>query len=65
MSLLKTLSRSVNTAVKLPFAMTWDLMSLGNMGEGASTTKVLREHQARKHLDDVVEIVEKLKKVSR
>lgn len=61
MSLLKTICRSANTAAKLPFALAWDVISLGNMGEGASTAKVLREHQARKQLDDWAEIVEYMK----
>lgn len=60
MSILRTISRSVNTGLKLPFAMAWDVISLGNMGDGASTTKVLREHEARKQLDDATEILERL-----
>jgi hypothetical protein len=63
MSLFSTISRSVNTAVKLPFAMAWDVISLGNMGDGASTTNVLREHQARKQLDDAVEVVRRLREL--
>lgn len=65
MSLFRTLTRSLETAVKLPIAATWDVLSLGNMGDGASTTKVLREHQAKKQLDDVVEIIETLKRLER
>ena len=62
MSLFKTLARCANTAVKLPVAVAWDVVSLGNMGDGASTTKVLREHEQRKQLDDILEIIEKVKK---
>lgn len=58
MSIFRTLKRSANTAVKLPFAMAWDVISLGNMGDGASTTKVLREHEQRKRVDDVIEVLE-------
>ena len=65
MSLFRTLTRSLETAVKLPIAATWDVLSLGNMGDGASTTKVLREHQAKKQLDDVVEIIETLKRLEK
>ena len=63
MSLFRLLTRTVDTAVKLPVAAAWDVISLGNMGEGASTTKVLREHEARKRLDDYAEIAEKLKEL--
>lgn len=65
MSLLRLLTRSAHTAVKLPFAMAWDVISLGNMGDGASTSKVLREHEQRKHLDDATEIVERMGEIAR
>jgi len=58
MSIFRTLKRSANTAVKLPFSMAWDVISLGNMGDGASTTKVLREHEQRKRVDEVIEVLE-------
>lgn len=63
MSIFKTIARSANTAIKLPFAMAWDVISLGNMGEGASTTKVLEEHEARKFVDDTIEVLEAMQKV--
>ena len=59
------LKRSAETAVKLPFAMAWDLVSLGNMGDGASTTKVLREHEAKKRVDDFEEAIEKISKIAK
>ena len=37
MRILKFLERSAITAIKLPFAITWDIVSLGNMGEESST----------------------------
>lgn len=55
------LGRNLKTAIKLPFAMTWDCISLGNLGEGTSTGKVIREHEAEKQLDDVLDVVKKLK----
>ena len=58
MSIFKTIKRSVNTAARLPFAMAWDVVSLGNMGDGASTTKILREHEQRKQVDDLLEVLE-------
>ena len=65
MSLLRTIRRTANTAVKLPFAMAWDVISLGNMGDGASTSKVLREHEQRKQMDDVCEVLERLAEIAR
>ena len=58
MSIFRTIKRSINTAARLPFAMAWDVISLGNMGDGASTTKVLREHEQRKRVDEVIEVLE-------
>ena len=56
------LSRSIKTAAKLPFAMAWDCISLGNMGEGTSTGRIIAEHRAEKQIDDCLELVKKLKK---
>lgn len=55
--MLRLLKRTVTTAARLPFAIAWDVLSLGNMGEGASTTKVLREHEQQKQIDDAVEFM--------
>lgn len=55
------LKRTAVTAMKLPFAVAWDCISLGNMGEGASTSKVLREHEKRKQVDEVLEMVRQIK----
>ena len=63
MGLFNLLTRTVETAVKLPVAAAWDVISLGNMGEGSSTEKVLREHEARKKLDDYEEAAEKIRKI--
>lgn len=63
--MFKLLKRTAETAVKLPFAMAWDLISLGNMGDGASTSKVLREHEAKKQLDDLTEIIERVREIGR
>ena len=57
--MIRLIRRCTETAIKLPFAMTWDLISLGNMGETASTVKVLREHEAKKQLDDIMDIIER------
>lgn len=65
MSLFRTLKRCTETAIKLPVAATWDLISLGNMGDGASTTKVLREHQHRKQVDDLLDIVDVIKEIQK
>lgn len=63
--MLKLLKRSTETALKLPFAMAWDVISLGNMGDGASTTRVLCEHQAKKQLDDLVDVLDKVRSLDR
>ena len=54
------LKRSTATALKLPFAVAWDCISLGNMGEGATTSKVLRDHKQRKELDEALELARRL-----
>ena len=61
----KLLKRFTETALKLPFAMAWDVISLGNMGDGASTTRVLREHQTKKQLDDLVDVLDKVRSLNR
>lgn len=63
--MFKLLKRTTETAVKLPFAMAWDFISLCNMGDGASTSKVLREHEAKKQLDDLTEIIERVREIGR
>lgn len=59
--MLKLLKRSTETALKLPFAMAWDVISLGNMGDGTSTERVLREHKAKKQLDDLLDVLDKVR----
>ena len=59
------IKRSLTTAIKLPFSIAWDCISLGNMGEGSSTSRVLAEHQIQKSLDDVGEIAKNLRKIAK
>lgn len=61
--MLRLLRRSAMTALKLPLAMAWDVISLGNMGDGSSTVTVLREHDRRKEMDEAVEVIEMLRKL--
>lgn len=63
MGLFKTIARCAETAVKLPVAAAWDVVSLGNMGEGTSTGKVLREHENKKQMDDLEELAETIKRI--
>ncbi len=56
------IKRSLTTAVKLPFSIAWDCISLGNMGEGSSTSRVLAEHKRRKQVDEVLELLGEIKK---
>jgi hypothetical protein len=55
--ILSLIKRSTTTALKLPFAVAWDCISLGNMGEGASTSKVIRDHQRQKQIDETLELL--------
>ena len=61
--MFRLLKRTITTAVKLPVAAAWDVISLGNMGDGASTEKVLREHRAQKRVDDLIEAAEDAKHI--
>lgn len=61
--MLDIIKRTARTAVRLPFAAAWDIISLGNMGEGASTTKVLREHKEAKEVDDFLRAVNAAREV--
>jgi len=63
--MINLLKRCAVTAIKLPFSVAWDIASLGNMGEGASTSKVLAEHEAQKSLDSVGEIATELGKIAK
>ena len=63
--MLKLLRRTAETAAKLPFAIAWDFISLGNMGEGTSTGKALREHEEKKRIDDLAELVQKIREAGR
>ncbi len=52
MRLLKLIERSTITALKLPFAVAWDVVSLGNMGEESATEKVIDDHKRMKREDE-------------
>lgn len=65
MSIKKLIQRSAETAIKLPFAMAWDVISLGNVGDGSSTGKVLREHKERKFMDDCEDYCKRLRRIER
>ena len=58
--MFRFLKRTAETTIKLPFAVVWDIASLGNMGEGSSTVKVIQEHKDKKQVDDVLEIIKQL-----
>ncbi len=61
--MLKFLTRTIETAVKLPIAAAWDVISLGNMGDGSSTEKVLREHRSKKRMDDFEDQLDQIKRI--
>ena len=60
--MINLLKRCAVTAIKLPFSVAWDIASLGNMGEGASTSKVLVEHERRKAVHDLIEELKAFRK---
>lgn len=63
--MINLLKRCAVTAIKLPFSVAWDIASLGNMGEGASTAKVLAEHERQKAVDDLIEELETFRKYNK
>jgi len=52
--MINLIKRCSKTALKLPFSVAWDVISLGNMGEGASTAKVLAEHKREKQIEEII-----------
>ena len=60
--MIRFIARNITTAVKLPFAMVWDVISLGNMGEGASTGKVVDEHRRQARADRALDDIEEIRK---
>lgn len=63
--MFKLLKRVTETAIKLPFSIAWDAISLGNMGDGSSTAKVLREHNSKKQVDDIVDLIESIRNIDK
>lgn len=63
--MLRFLKRNVTTAMKLPVAAAWDALTLGNFGEGASTMRVVEEHQRQKRTDDVLDLLGELRDLSK
>jgi len=63
--MFRLLKRCAETAIKLPFAAAWDVISLGNMGEGSSIGKVVAEHKAKKQVDDFAEFIAEIKRIQK
>ncbi len=59
------LKRNITSVIKLPFAMGWDIISLGNMGETSSTEKVIKAHKSRAQADEILDMFEELAKLKR
>jgi hypothetical protein len=51
----------LETALKLPFAAAWDVISLGNMGDGLSTEKVLDDYEENQQIEKAAKIAKILK----
>lgn len=56
--MIRLFKRTATTALRLPFAAAWDALTLANFGEGSSTGRVLREHQARAALDETIDLID-------
>ena len=63
--MIDLLKRCAVTAIKLPVAAAWDIISLGNMGEGSSTSQVITEHQNQADYDECLKVMRDLKKLNR
>ena len=63
--MIDLIKRCAVTALKLPVAAAWDIISLGNMGEGASTSQVIQEHQQQAEYDECLKVLSDLKKLTR
>lgn len=50
--MIRLLKRYSITALKLPFAIVWDIFTLCNFGTWSSTDKVLKNHAIEKQLDE-------------
>ncbi len=61
MSVLRLLKRATETALKLPLAATWDVLTLGNFGEATSTGKVIREHERQKRRDEAADLLDEMR----
>ena len=51
----------LETAIKLPIAAAWDVISLGNMGEGSSTADVLQDYKDEETLKKAAKIAQIIK----
>jgi hypothetical protein len=54
------LRRCATTALKVPIALAWDAVTLGNYGDGSSTARVVRDHQRQRQADETLDLMEDL-----
>ena len=60
----RLIMRTLATAVRLPVALAWDAATLGNFGGRTSTEKLIAEHQQKKANDDVLDLIEDVRRAS-
>lgn len=59
--MLKFLKRTSYLAVRLPLAVAWDCLTFCTFGERSETEKALQDHRDQCLVDDVIEVIEKIK----
>lgn len=58
----RLIMRTLATAVRLPVALAWDAATLGNFGGRTSTERILAEHRQQKANDDVLDLIEEVRR---
>ncbi len=61
----KLLSRTLKTAVRLPFAIAWDVVTLGNLGGDTATGQIVEEHREAKEVDDFQDLLNEIREAKR
>lgn len=57
------LVRGLSALIQTPFAVVMDIATLGNFGEGTTTTKVWQEAKDLSDLDEALDVLERIKEI--
>lgn len=60
--MLKFLKRTGVLAVRLPLAVLWDTVTFCTFGERSETEKALQDHRDQCLVDDIIDVMEKIKR---